>query len=89
MSLTGACPVSTVDWVNHRSAPGSPDAVVSSGELGNGDQNGRGLALWNGTFAPRPMEGSTTAGVAGMAAGVNVGQRQLRACDGDGTEMRA
>ena len=29
----------------------------------------RGQALWNGLFAPRPMEGSTTAGVAGMVAG--------------------
>jgi len=31
-------------------------------------QNGRGQALWNGLFAPRPMEGSTTAWVAGMVA---------------------
>ena len=26
----------------------------------------RGQALWNGLFAPRPMEGSTSAGVAGI-----------------------
>ena len=34
-----------------------------------GHQIGRGQALWNGLFAPRPMEGSTTAWVAGMVAG--------------------
>ena len=38
------------------------------------DQNGRDQALWNDLFMSRPMEGSTTAGVAGMVARDDVGR---------------